>query len=85
MRAKTKQPLKLRIGASCSHWLNRVVRPFGLVALPIAEINRMESDGYDNYRAMNKDAKGSEAYGYFNGLADYASKKSKQLREKYLP
>jgi len=62
-----------------------IVRSFGLVVIPIAEINHMESDGIRHYKNMPKDGKGTQDYGYFNGLADYSSKKSKQLREKYLP
>lgn len=65
--------------------LQRLVRRFGFVLLPIAEINRIEQDGIDNARARKKHKYGTEDHGYFAGLSDYASKKSEDLRTRYLP
>ena len=84
MRA-SKKSLISGIRASCSNCLRRIVRPFGLVVIPIEEINWIEQDGIDYYRVMKKPDVGIKDRAYFNGLADYASKKSKQLRDKYLP
>lgn len=84
MRA-SKKSLIISIRAACSNCLRRVVRPFGFVVIPIEEINWIEQDGIDYYHAMKKPNVGIKDRAYFNGLADYASKKSKQLRDKYLP
>ena len=65
--------------------LQRLVRRFGFVLLPIAEINRIEQDGIEYMRAREKHKYGTEDHGYFSGLADYASKKSTELRNRYLP
>jgi hypothetical protein len=65
--------------------LERLVRRFGFVLIPIAEINRIEQDGIDYMRARAKHKYGTEDHGYFAGLSDYASKKSEELRTRYLP
>ena len=68
-------------GGVIAHWLNRLVRRFGFILLPISEIERMEQDAEDWYPLVRREKTGS----YFNGLADYASKKALLLRERYLP
>lgn len=69
--------------------LPRLVRQLvarrGYVLLPITEIERMESDAANYYRAMKGGIFDETGIGYFNGLADHASKTATQLREKYLP
>lgn len=72
-----------------SRCLARLVRLFaarcGYVLLPISEIERMEEDAASYYRAMKGGIFDETGIGYFNGLADHASKTAIQLREKYLP
>jgi len=69
--------------------LPRLVRQLaarrGYVLLPITEIERMEEDAASYYRAMKGGIFDETGIGYFNGLADHASKTAIQLREKYLP
>lgn len=65
--------------------LNRLVRPFGVVVLPAAEIDVMEAEGISaaSYRKHRQLCRQDD--GYFNGISDALSRKAHDLREKYLP
>lgn len=66
-------------------WINRMVRRFGWVILPMREIEIMEQDSREYYPVMYRDGISERNRGYFNGCADYAGKKATQLRERYVP
>lgn len=78
------KPYKSR-GGVVAHWMNRFVRQFGFVLLPICEIERMDYEGRCAYAAMKKPDRPERDIGYFNGIADHASKTALQFRERYLP
>jgi len=65
--------------------LNSVVRHFGVCVIPVAEIVNMETGAASDYRYMNRPDLAPRDKGYFNGLADYASKTADRLRCHYLP
>lgn len=65
--------------------LNSVVRHFGVCVIPVAEIERMEEEARGDYEVMHRDSIAPRNAGYFNGLADYASKTADRLRTHYMP
>jgi len=65
--------------------VNRFARHFGCVLISVSKIEGMESDARDYYNVMKREGISPQNKGYFNGLADYASKTALQLRERYLP
>ena len=72
------------LGGSIAHWLNRFVRRFGFVLLPISTIERMDYEGRCAYAAMKKPGRTERDIGYFNGLADCYSRTAHDLRERHL-
>jgi hypothetical protein len=65
--------------------LNSVVRHFGVCVIPVAEISRMESGAREDYEVIHRPGIAPRNAGYFNGLADYASKTADRLRTHYMP
>ena len=65
--------------------LNSVVRHIGFFAIPVDEVSRMEEEARCDYEVMHRDDLAPRDAGYFNGLADYASKTADRLRCHYLP
>ena len=65
--------------------LNSVVRHFGVCVIPVDEIVSMETGAASDYRYMKRHDLAPRDVGYFNGLADYASKTADRLRCHYLP
>jgi len=61
--------------------INKLLNFFGYALIPYSEIESMYRDGeiYGNIHP----AENERLSGYFNGLGDYASKKSMILDEKY--
>lgn len=66
------------------HTVQGVVLHFGFILLPVEEIERMEHDANGDYKYMHNPQLSPQDKGYFNGLADYASKKAAQLRNAYM-
>jgi len=66
------------------HTVKGVVLHFGFILLPVEEIERMELDANGDYKYMHNPQLSPQDKGYFNGLADYASKKATQLRNAYM-
>ena len=66
------------------HTVKGVVLHFGFILLPVEEIERMELDANGDYKYMHNPQLSPQDKGYFNGLADYASKKASQLRNAYM-
>lgn len=66
------------------HTVQGVVLHFGFILLPVEEIERMEHDANGDYKYMHHPQLSPQDKGYFNGLADYASKKATQLRNAYM-
>ncbi len=63
-----------------------LVRHFGRVIIPVAEIDRMEYEGRCAYAYREGSANLSDRdSGYFNGLGDCYSKTAHQLRQRYMP
>ena len=65
--------------------VQRLVRCLGYVLIPEWEIQRMEAEGAEYYPVAKRVGISERNAGYFNGLADYASKKGAELRQKYAP
>ena len=66
------------------HTVQGIVLHFGFILLPVEEIERMEHDANGDYKYMHHPQLTPQDKGYFNGLADYASKKATQLRNAYM-
>lgn len=66
------------------HTVQGVVLHFGFILLPVEEIERMEHDANGDYKYMLHPQLSPQDKGYFNGMADYASKKATQLRNAYM-
>ena len=60
------------------------LRRFGYILLPISEIAKMESDSIYDYRYMKNPKLSPVDKGYFNGLADYASRKASDFKIRYM-
>ena len=56
---------------------------FGYMLLPLREIEQMEKDSRSDYDCMRTRTFERDR-GYFNGMADYASKTAHNFKEKYL-
>ena len=61
-----------------------IAAKFGYALIPIIVIETMELESRNDYVAMKRQNSERDK-GYFNGLADYASKTAKTFRERYLP
>tara|TARA_S200002703_G_scaffold138379_1_gene128557 strand:+ start:220 stop:480 length:261 start_codon:yes stop_codon:yes gene_type:complete len=72
-------------GGAIWRCLNRLVRPLGVVILPVGVIDTMEAEGNEaaSYRKHRQLCRQDD--GYFNGISDALTKKAKTLREHYLP
>jgi hypothetical protein len=60
-----------------------ILRKCGYLLIPFDELFDMERTGRESYRAMKKQQTDKD-YGYFNGIADHASKTALLWRQKYL-
>ena len=64
--------------------LNSILRYIGVCVIPMTEIVFMENEAADGYRYMNQPDLSSRDMGYFNGLADHASKTVDRFQYLYL-
>ena len=65
--------------------LHRLVGRFGYVLIPTQELTNMERSAERYYATMKRRGMTERDAGYFNGLADHASKTATELRERYSP
>jgi hypothetical protein len=65
--------------------LHRLVGRFGYVLIPTQELTNMERASEQYYATMRRQGMSERNAGYFNGLADYASKTATELRERHSP
>lgn len=68
-----------------SGWLHRMFGIFGYAIIPIREIEQLEKDSVSDYEVMKREGISERNKGYFNGLADMASKTAHRWRALYIP
>jgi hypothetical protein len=68
-----------------SGWLHRMFGIFGYAIIPIREIEQLEKDSVSDYEVMKRYGISEINKGYFNGLADMASKTAHRWRALYIP
>jgi hypothetical protein len=83
-----RSPLELNlkqmsIKQRIEQWFCRQLFARGYVVIPIARIERLEWSALANHAAQKKHRQDSWDHGYFNGLADMASKTAYELRQFY--
>ena len=64
-----------------THYFKFLAKRFGYILIPISEIDQMREDGISSYETMKTLPYGYQDRGYFNGVGDYACKKSRDLKK----
>ena len=66
-------------------FVNRLVRPFGIIILPSVVIDIMEAEGQEAFLYRKNRRLCRQDDGYYNGISDALGKKASSLKKEFLP